>query len=80
MARCTEVFVCMLAAWKARAAWMFLDPAYPARRLLDMLADARPALILTAGEVPALATGVEQKREALPPVVRLGSIGADLAP
>jgi amino acid adenylation domain-containing protein len=68
-----------LAVWKVRAAWMFLDPAYPARRLLDMLADARPALILTAGEVPALATGAEQRREALPPVVRLGSIGADLA-
>lgn len=45
--RRAEAIVALLAVMAAGAAWMPLDPAYPAERLAAMCADARPALILT---------------------------------
>ena len=38
---------CVLGAWKAGAAYLPLDPDYPAERLKLLLEDARPSLVLT---------------------------------
>ncbi|MFM7150713.1 MAG: amino acid adenylation domain-containing protein, partial [Gemmataceae bacterium] len=51
--RCPEMIVGVLAAWKLRAAWLYLDPAHPAQRVSGMLADSVPAVILSAGGVPS---------------------------
>jgi amino acid adenylation domain-containing protein len=58
--------ICMLAAMKAGAAYLPLDPAYPAERLCYMLADSGASLLVSAGALPA---GVEG--DGLPPVVQL---------
>jgi amino acid adenylation domain-containing protein len=43
---CAETVIAILAVLKAGAAFLPLDPALPAERLLAMLADARPKLVL----------------------------------
>ncbi|MBW6528627.1 amino acid adenylation domain-containing protein [Sphingomonas sp. RHCKR7] len=45
--RGAEAIVALLGVMTAGAAWMPLDLAYPAERLVALCADARPALILT---------------------------------
>jgi amino acid adenylation domain-containing protein len=58
--RSPESIVSMLAAMKAGASYLPLDPALPADRLAGMIADARVGLILTGPGVDALpATGAE---------------------
>ncbi|WP_338282851.1 AMP-binding protein, partial [Corallococcus caeni] len=42
-----DMLVALLAILKAGGAYLPLDPDYPAQRLLGMLEDARPALVLT---------------------------------
>jgi amino acid adenylation domain-containing protein len=49
-----ELVVALLAAWKAGAAYLPIDPDCPPRRLAYLLADARPAaLVTTTGAGPA---------------------------
>ncbi|WP_197523362.1 non-ribosomal peptide synthetase [Actinokineospora pegani] len=61
--RGTELVVAVLAVLKAGAAYLPLDPGYPKARLEFMLADARPALLVTDdpgafdSAVPAVAPG-----------------------
>ncbi|WP_232665726.1 non-ribosomal peptide synthetase [Pseudonocardia sp. TRM90224] len=50
MARSAALVVALLAVHKAGAAYLPLDPAYPAARITMMCADARPVLALTAGD------------------------------
>ncbi|MFE4358103.1 MULTISPECIES: condensation domain-containing protein [Streptomycetaceae] len=45
--RSTEMVVAMLAVLKTGAAYLPIDPGYPAERIAYMLADARPALLIT---------------------------------
>jgi len=45
--RSTQLVVALLAVVKAGAAYVPVDPAYPAERVEFMLADARPVLVLT---------------------------------
>ncbi|WP_158071990.1 non-ribosomal peptide synthetase, partial [Kitasatospora sp. CB01950] len=47
--RSVELVVAFLAAWKAGAAYLPIDPAHPADRIGWMLADADPVCVLTIG-------------------------------
>ncbi|MGA5817918.1 amino acid adenylation domain-containing protein [Kitasatospora sp. NPDC094028] len=49
--RSVDLVVSALAVWKAGAAYLPVDPNYPAERIAYMLQDAEPALVLTAAEV-----------------------------
>ena len=57
MDRSAELIVALLAVLKAGAAYLPVDPAYPAERVAFMLADTRPACVLattaSAAVVPA---------------------------
>ncbi|KAA6214827.1 non-ribosomal peptide synthetase [Streptomyces albofaciens JCM 4342] len=74
--RSVDLVVAILAVLKAGAAYLPVDPDYPADRIAHMLADTRPALVLTcdgaAGGLPG--TGV--------PVLRVANLapGADHDP
>ncbi|GAA2591737.1 hypothetical protein GCM10009863_00860 [Streptomyces axinellae] len=48
MDRSPELIATLLAVWKAGAAYVPVDPAYPAERLKFMLADAEPAAVICA--------------------------------
>ncbi|WP_158515668.1 condensation domain-containing protein, partial [Kitasatospora sp. MBT63] len=48
--RSLDLYVAVLAVLKTGAAYLPVDPEYPARRIADMLDDARPALVLTAAD------------------------------
>ncbi|MFE9434371.1 amino acid adenylation domain-containing protein [Streptomyces sp. NPDC006640] len=48
--RTAQTMVALLAVLKAGAAYMPVDPAYPADRIAYMLQDADPALVLTVAE------------------------------
>jgi amino acid adenylation domain-containing protein len=48
--RSTDLVVALLAVLKCGAAYLPLDPGYPAERIDLMLADAAPALLLTGGD------------------------------
>jgi amino acid adenylation domain-containing protein/non-ribosomal peptide synthase protein (TIGR01720 family) len=49
--RSAQMIVTLLAVWKSGAAYLPIDPAYPAERIAFMLEDAQPALLLTTSEV-----------------------------
>jgi amino acid adenylation domain-containing protein/non-ribosomal peptide synthase protein (TIGR01720 family) len=51
--RAPETVVAILAVLKAGAAWLPLDPAYPADRLRYMLADSGARLVVAGGALPA---------------------------
>ncbi|MFF5808322.1 amino acid adenylation domain-containing protein [Streptomyces sp. NPDC012746] len=65
--RSAEQIVTLLAIWKAGAAYLPLDPAYPAARTAYMLRDARPGLLVVDGSTAALGEDGEV------PVLRLDS-------
>ncbi len=48
MDRSLELIATLLAVWKAGAAYVPVDPAYPAERVKFMLADAEPAAVVCA--------------------------------
>ncbi|HEY0696831.1 MAG TPA: amino acid adenylation domain-containing protein, partial [Micromonospora sp.] len=56
MDRCADLVVTLLAVLKAGAAYLPVDPAYPAERIRFMLADSDPVLLVTsaslAGRLP----------------------------
>jgi amino acid adenylation domain-containing protein/non-ribosomal peptide synthase protein (TIGR01720 family) len=53
MPRSVDMIVALLAVLKAGAAYLPVDPEYPAERIAFMLDDARPAMVLTTTEVAA---------------------------
>ncbi|MFF5521715.1 amino acid adenylation domain-containing protein [Streptomyces coeruleorubidus] len=70
--RTAELIVGVLAVLKSGAAWLPLDPAYPADRLAYIVADARPVVVLATTETaralpegtPLLDPGREVSRQA----------------
>jgi len=48
MERSTDLVATLLAVWQAGAAYVPVDPAYPAERVKFMLADAEPAAVVCA--------------------------------
>jgi amino acid adenylation domain-containing protein len=66
--RSVELVTALLAVHKAGAAYVPLDPDYPADRIAYMLQDSQPALVLTTGGVadgPALVLDADDTRAAL---------------
>ncbi|MFC5288832.1 non-ribosomal peptide synthase/polyketide synthase [Actinokineospora guangxiensis] len=53
--RSVDIVVAQLAAWKAGAAYLPVDPAYPAERITAMLTDAAPLLVLTDADTAPVA-------------------------
>jgi hypothetical protein len=47
MERCIEAIVCILAIFKAGAAYTIVNPEYPAARIEEMLTDAQISLLIT---------------------------------
>jgi amino acid adenylation domain-containing protein len=62
MERSAEMIVAVLGVLKAGAAYLPIDPAYPADRIAFMLADAAPAAILTSRDMVATALGAASDR------------------
>ncbi|MGH3672358.1 MAG: AMP-binding protein, partial [Pseudonocardiaceae bacterium] len=50
MPRSADMIVALLAVWKAGAAYLPIDPDYPAERIAFLISDARPALVVTTTE------------------------------
>lgn len=46
LSRCRRITAAALAVWKTGAAYLPLDPSYPAQRLTDILDDAKPQCVL----------------------------------
>ncbi|WFE35336.1 amino acid adenylation domain-containing protein [Micromonospora sp. WMMD975] len=67
--RSCELVVALLAVLKSGAAYVPVDPAYPAARISYLLADATPTLVVAVPDTAALASG-----DAL---VLDGEVGAD---
>ncbi|XRD90835.1 amino acid adenylation domain-containing protein [Dyella nitratireducens] len=68
--RSPEALIAILGILKAGAAYLPLDPSYPAERLVFVINDARAALMIAGADVPAL-PGIQL------PVVQLESLERD---
>jgi len=77
LGRSLDLVVAFLATLRAGAAWLPLDPAYPRDRLAFMLADARPALLLTER---ALLPGLPEADLPTLQLAQLDQPGAPLPP
>ncbi|MEU8824339.1 amino acid adenylation domain-containing protein [Streptomyces sp. NPDC048636] len=62
MERSAELVVALLAVVKSGAAYVPVDPAYPAERIGYMLADSAPVLLVTTAELAAGLPGDEVER------------------
>ncbi|MFF7456369.1 non-ribosomal peptide synthetase [Kitasatospora sp. NPDC008115] len=58
LARTLDLPVALLAVWRAGAAYVPLDPAYPAERIAFMAADARLTAVVSAEAAPPVPAGV----------------------
>ncbi|WP_338674154.1 non-ribosomal peptide synthetase [Streptomyces sp. SCSIO 30461] len=58
LARTADLPVALLATWRAGAAYVPLDPAYPAERIAFMAADARLTAVVSAETAPPVPDGV----------------------
>lgn len=75
--RSPHIAITLLAILKTGAAYVSLDPGYPAARLELMLADCRPAVVVTQDHLRHLLTGGEQS--AGPALVSLEAAREEIA-
>ncbi|WP_395297382.1 non-ribosomal peptide synthetase [Kitasatospora hibisci] len=73
LARTADLPVALLAAWRAGAAYVPLDPAYPAERIAFMAADAGLAAVISTDAAPPVPAGVPVLR---PDAEAAGAAGA----
>ncbi|OHD31501.1 MAG: hypothetical protein A2004_13200 [Spirochaetes bacterium GWC1_61_12] len=73
--RSPEVVVAMLAAWKLGAAYVSLDPAYPAERLSAILLDSAASVFLARGSTLGLLAGQATAPQAVD-AAQLAELGA----
>lgn len=59
--RSAEMVVAVLAVLKAGGAYVPLDPAHPSKRLIFMLADSKPAVLLTRAEISGRFSTLSEK-------------------
>ncbi|MFB6889204.1 non-ribosomal peptide synthetase [Kitasatospora sp. NPDC056327] len=76
LARTLDLPVALLAVWRAGAAYVPLDPAYPAERTASTAADARLTAVVSADPAPPVPAGVEVLR---PDAAAPGAPAADPA-
>ncbi|GGO01496.1 hypothetical protein GCM10010116_02810 [Microbispora rosea subsp. aerata] len=57
--RSPDLIACLLGVWKAGAAYLPMDPKFPAQRVRDMLSIAETPLVLTSAGYAHLFDGVE---------------------
>ncbi|MEE4012289.1 amino acid adenylation domain-containing protein [Roseibium sp. FZY0029] len=60
-----DLVVCLLGVIKTSACYMPLDPAYPRQRLIDMLQDAQPDLILAEQSIAEIVEAADQTHQAV---------------
>ena len=48
-----DLVVALLAVWKAGAAYVPLDPHHPAQRLVEIMEDAKPTMVVTTSDLAA---------------------------
>ncbi|MEV6974196.1 non-ribosomal peptide synthetase [Kitasatospora sp. NPDC093806] len=80
LARTTDLTVALLAAWRAGAAYVPLDPAYPAERIAFMAADARLAAVVSTDPAPPVPAGVPVVRPDATPTDGTDGADADVTP
>ncbi|CRK58162.1 Siderophore biosynthesis non-ribosomal peptide synthetase modules @ Bacillibactin synthetase component F [Alloactinosynnema sp. L-07] len=81
--RSAELIVAWLAVLKTGAAYVPVDPGYPAERIEFMLADATPAVVLTTTEQADSKIGtalIEEDDRRAAPVITLDTLDLDGAP
>ena len=80
MGRSALLVTALLAVWKAGAAYLPVDPGYPAERIGFMLADAGPVVVVAdaagAGVLPGVGVPVVRADEVRADEVRAGAGGA----
>jgi|SRR5579871_6363471 len=62
--RSPEMLIALLAVWKAGAAWLPLDPAYPRERLEFMAVDAGATLVIDSHWLESRANAIERESPA----------------
>ncbi len=77
LGRSPDLIVAILGVLKAGAAYLPLDPASPPERLLAMVGDARPALVLSDAPSPQGADAASAGWVALAAVEAGGAVGAE---
>ncbi|GAA2834982.1 non-ribosomal peptide synthetase [Kitasatospora sp. CM 4170] len=82
LARTADLPVALLAAWRAGAAYVPLDPAYPAERIAFMAADAGLAAVVSTDAAPPVPAGVPVLRPdaGAPQSVDAGDAAPDFTP
>ncbi|MFF0740409.1 non-ribosomal peptide synthase/polyketide synthase [Streptomyces sp. NPDC004111] len=75
--RSTDLVVTLLAVVKTGAAYLPLDPAHPTDRIAHLLSDARPAVVVTTGDLhPHLPTGEKARQFVLDDPQTVRALGA----
>jgi amino acid adenylation domain-containing protein len=69
-----ELITAILAVVKAGSAYLPIDPDYPPGRVSQILADARPGLVITVSEVAAVTAGYPARRLVLDSIGQAAAI------